>query len=162
MALSNENKISFLVNEPAIWFAQLEASFHEKDLNTQKQKFNHAVATLPSSIAVEVKDIILNQPAQNAYNILKAEIIKRNSVSKQQKMQQLLTTEVLGDRKPSQLLRNMRSLAGDTHDDGILSHLFLQRLPAWMQPILALCESRTLYRDVTAQVKNKNSSQTDT
>lgn len=43
----------------------------------------------------------------------------------------------LGDKKPSQLLREMRSLAGTQVNDDFLKTLFLQRLPINVRSILA-------------------------
>ena len=48
--------------------------------------------------------------------MLKEEILARMALSERRKIQQLLNTETLGDRKSSQLLRLMCSLAGDTND----------------------------------------------
>ena len=66
------------------------------------------------------------------------------ALSKRRKIQRLLNTETLGDRKPSQLLRYMRSLAGDTNDNIIRHIFFLQRMPPIIQTIQA-----TIDKDVT-------------
>ena len=63
----------------------------------------------------------------------------RTSVSEQKRLQQLLTTEELGDRKPSQVLRRIQQLLGDkatTMDATFLRELFLQRLPANVRMVL--------------------------
>ncbi|KAL4714700.1 hypothetical protein ACJJTC_005190 [Scirpophaga incertulas] len=53
------------------------------------------------------------------------------------RIRQLISGEELGDRKPSQFLRHLRSLAGNLSDDHILRELFMQRLPRSAQQILA-------------------------
>nr|VZI33285.1 unnamed protein product [Spirometra erinaceieuropaei] len=50
------------------------------------------------------------------YPTLKAEILRLNSVSDRQRYHQLLKEESMGERKPSELLRRMRSLLGDMQD----------------------------------------------
>ncbi|BHF71774.1 hypothetical protein SprV_0401483400 [Sparganum proliferum] len=51
---------------------------------------------------------------------------------------ELLKEESLDDRKPSELLRRMRSLLGDMQvDDKIVKEMFLERLPVAVQTILA-------------------------
>ncbi|BHF84138.1 hypothetical protein SprV_0902728800 [Sparganum proliferum] len=55
-----------------------------------------------------------------------------------QRYHQLLREESLGDRKPSDLLRRVRSLFGDMQvDDKFVKEMFLERLPADVQTILA-------------------------
>ncbi|XP_042149544.1 uncharacterized protein LOC121837794, partial [Ixodes scapularis] len=79
--------------------------------------------------AVDIRDIILEPPTTNPYDNLKAELIKRTSVSEHQRLQQLLTSEELGDRTPSQLLRRLQQLLGEraaTFDPALLRELFLQ------------------------------------
>ncbi|BHF60036.1 hypothetical protein SprV_0100299700 [Sparganum proliferum] len=69
---------------------------------------------------------------------LDSEILRLNSVSDRQRYHQLLKEESLGDRKPSELLRGMRSLLGDMRvDDKFVKDMFLERLPADVQTILA-------------------------
>ena len=70
----------------------------------QRTRFDHVIAVLAMEVATEVRDLILNPPDDAPYDLLKATLIKRTEASEQRKLQQLLTAEELGDRKPSQLL----------------------------------------------------------
>ncbi|XP_070170848.1 uncharacterized protein [Polyergus mexicanus] len=54
-----------------------------------------------------------------------------------QRIHQLLEHEELGDRKPSQFLRHLRTLAGTNISEQLLRTLWLERLPSQMQVILA-------------------------
>ena len=81
---------------------------------------------------------MISPPTTNRYDHLKQELIRRTSLSEQKRLHQLLISEELGDRKPSQLLRRMRQLLGDNSlEDRILKQLFLQRLSVNTQSILA-------------------------
>nr|VZI26358.1 unnamed protein product [Spirometra erinaceieuropaei] len=67
-----------------------------------------------------------------------AEILRLNAVSDRQRYHQLIKEESLGDRKPSELLRRMRTLLGDMQvDEKLVKEMFLERLPADVQTILA-------------------------
>ena len=125
-------------NDPVIWFAQVEAQFFTRGITSELTKYSYVIASLQPSIAQEVRDFFINTPADQPYTKLKEELIKRTSESEQKRLQKLLTTEELGDKKPSQLLRKMEPLLGDrTLEPSILKQLFMQRLPTNDQLILA-------------------------
>ena len=63
--------------------------------------FPYITSSLQPDIAKEVRDILLNPPAAQPYDLFKSELIKRTSASKQKND----TKKELSDRKPSQLLR---------------------------------------------------------
>ena len=62
---------------------------------------------------------------------LKEQLIKQMAASEQRRLQQLFSAEELGDRKRTQLLCQLKQLAGDMPSaDGVfLLELFLQQLP---------------------------------
>ncbi|BHF65361.1 hypothetical protein SprV_0200837100 [Sparganum proliferum] len=82
-------------------------------------------------------DNTMTPPADAPYSALKAEILRLNAVSDRQRYHQLIKEESLGDRKPSELLRRMRTLLGDMQvDEKLVKEMFLERLPADVQTIL--------------------------
>lgn len=128
----------FWPNDPSLWFAQVEAQFLTRGITTENTKFAHVVGSLQPEIAQEVRDFLISPPTTEPYTSLKTELIRRTSASQQHRLRQLLISEELGDRKPSQFLRRMRQLLGEfSLEDNILKQLFLQRLPNNVQLILA-------------------------
>lgn len=125
--------------DPAVWFAQVEATFATKRLTAQKARFDFVVASLSPEVATEIRDLVLRPPDANPYTVLKETLIKRTAASEQRRLQQLFQAEELGDRKPTQLLRRMHQLLGDRPglDDTFLRELFLQRLPSNVRMVLA-------------------------
>ncbi|XP_028142668.1 uncharacterized protein LOC114336493 [Diabrotica virgifera virgifera] len=110
----------FWPNDPEIWFLQVESQFTLANITSNSTKFNYIVANLETAYISEVRDIIVSPPATEKYVKLKAELIKRLSASQQQKIKRLLEHEELGDRRPSQFLRHLQSLAGTTVPDNIV------------------------------------------
>ena len=136
--LGNIKLPSFWASDPQIWFAQVEAQFATRRIVSQQNKFSHVVSALQPEVAQEVRDLLLDPPGANPYDVLKEQLIRRMSESEQRRLQLLLTEEELGDRKPSQLLRKMRQLLGEHKlESGILKQLFVQRLPSNVQLILS-------------------------
>ncbi|KAG0438103.1 hypothetical protein HPB47_017145, partial [Ixodes persulcatus] len=90
------------------------------------------IDALPPQAATEVRDILLSPLGDTPYDTLKEALVSRLVASEQRRLQQLLSAEELGDRRPSQFLRHLQHLLGDkaaSIDAAILRELFLQRLP---------------------------------
>ena len=119
---------------------QVEAQFACRRITSQRSKFDYVVSSLAPEFAGEVRDLLVKPPSVDPYTTLKAQLTKRTTVSEQKKLQQLFTSEELGGRKPTQLLRRMQQLLGNRPgmtDDSFLRELFLQRLPPNVRMVLA-------------------------
>lgn len=127
----------FWADDPEIWFAQIENQFLLAGVISEDTKFSYVAGHLDQRYAAEVRDILTNPPASGKYQRLKSELIKRLSESQENKLRRLLEHEDIGDRKPSQFLRHLRTLAGTVVPDDVLRPLWLGRLPASSQAILA-------------------------
>lgn len=123
--------------DPEVWFSQIESQFKVAGITSDETKFNYIVGNLEPTYATEVRDILTKPPATEKYDTLKKELIRRLSESQQQKTKRLLEHEELGDRKPSQFLRHLQNLAGDVAPESLVRSLWLSRLPAVVQAILA-------------------------
>lgn len=134
-SISHDVKIPpFWPEKPAIWFAQLEGQFAIRRITDNATKFYHVLANLDRQCAAEIEDILIGPPD---YEALKTELIKRLSVSRENKVKQLLMHEELGTRKPSQFLRHLQHLAGPKVPEDFIKTIWTSRLPTSMQPIVA-------------------------
>lgn len=125
---------------PALWFCQLESQFETSRISLDKTKYHTAVTAIDSSILSQVSDIVLNPPTENLYLNLKTKLLERFADSDESRLKKLLTGLVLGDKRPSQLLREMKELAGNGLGAEALKSLWLQRLPSQCQAILSISE----------------------
>lgn len=145
---------AFWLDKPRLWFIQAESQFTLSNIVNEVTKFHHVVSQLDQRTAFEVEDVIANPPPLNPYSFLRDKIIERLSASEEQRVRQLISAEELGDRKPSQFLRHLRSLAGTTIvQDNFLRQLWLPRLPPNVQAILASQAELTL--DKLAELADK-------
>ncbi|BHF85899.1 hypothetical protein SprV_1002907400 [Sparganum proliferum] len=110
----------------------------EQFITRETDKFYKLVEALPPTILSQVQTLLRDPPTDAPYTKLKAELLRLTSVSDRQRYHALVKEEALGDRKPSELLRRMRSLVGNMKiDDKFFKEMFLERLPTSVQTILA-------------------------
>lgn len=126
----------FTPADPELWFGIVDRSFQAAGITVDATKFGYALTAIGPKYTMEVRDIIMNPPMERAYETLKSELIKRLSLSQEHKTRRLLEHEEIGDRKPSQFLRHLRSLAGNVVGDPVLRTIWLSRLPTYIQPHL--------------------------
>ncbi|BHF65861.1 hypothetical protein SprV_0200887400 [Sparganum proliferum] len=128
----------FWQHAPELYFICIESAFYSANITKELSKYQKLVEVLPANIISQVQPLLVNPPADAPYSPLKAEILRLNAVSDRQRYHQLIKEESLGDRKPSELLRRMRTLLGDMQvDEKLVKEMFLERLPADVQTILA-------------------------
>lgn len=137
----------FWAQDPSLWFVQVENKFRLHRITSPVRQYELLVDALPPEAATEVRDILLAPLGENSYDILKDALVNRLVASEQRRLQQLLSAEELGDRRPTQFLRHLQHLLGDkasSLDAAILRELFLQRLPTAVRVGVAAAHRLTL------------------
>lgn len=130
----------FWKTNPELWFLQLESQFVSAGITVDLTKFHMVVSVLDCDVLSCVSDIVRSPPTTAPYNALKDRIIEQYADSETARLKALLQDLQLGDKKPSQLLMQMRTLAQNQINTDVLKTLFLQRLPVGMQQILSVCK----------------------
>ena len=168
----------FWTDKPEVWFAQVEAQFatRQPPITADDTKYNHIISSLDNSMASEVSALIVTPPPADKYDSLKKVLIKAFGKTEAQKDAELLNLNGLGDRKPTALLRHIRSL--NSKPETLLKAVFLAQLPLDARRILAaspktdlddlaeeadkIVEAGTLYSYTPPLVSTINSSSTST
>lgn len=130
----------FWENDPELWFYQVESQFVMADIKVDSTKFHAVIAALSSNVLSCIRDLIKSPPPTDAYKALKDRVLQHFARSDSSRLNLLLKDLQLGDKRPSFLLNEMRTLAPEKLDDEILQSLWLQRLPSNLQQILAVCK----------------------
>ncbi|GFY74441.1 uncharacterized protein TNIN_166291, partial [Trichonephila inaurata madagascariensis] len=112
----------------------LEAQFSNSGISNDTTKYNIVVAALDENVL----DILSNPPHDDKYETLKNALLNRLTDTEESRLKKLLTEIELGDRRPSDLLRQMKSLVGSSISDELIKSLWLQRLPQQTQAILSI------------------------
>ena len=99
------------------------------------------LSALDYQVICKVQHIIRN-PGNQTYQTLKQALIKLYKISDDNRFDRLLHQTDLGDRKPTELLSELRTLLGEscnvgTDLDKLLRKLFLNRLPPQVRLFLA-------------------------
>ena len=123
---------------PELWFFQVESMFSTSCVRSDEGKYHLVVGALDPESLLDVSDIIRCPPRQEKYQYLKTHIMNRFSDSPDRQLAKLLNELRLGDKKPSQLLRQMRVLAGDKATEDVLRVKWLALLPANTQRFLKI------------------------
>lgn len=121
---------------PNIWFAQVEHIFRMARVTSERTMYSELIATMEPSVLATVADVFLLPETEQTYTNLKKMLQKQYSESESERLQRLLQDIVLDDKKPSDLLREMRNLAQGKLDENIMKHLWEQRLPHTVRMIL--------------------------
>ncbi|GFX67756.1 transposon Tf2-6 polyprotein [Trichonephila clavipes] len=128
----------FWEEKPEICFFQVEAQFSIANIKQEETKFNYFVAQLGTKFIENIWDII--QSDEKKYSCAKNRLLSIFKDSEEKCIKKLLTGISLGDMKPSQLLRKMKSLAvcGVNISEKVLRTLWLDKLPDSIKNILVI------------------------
>lgn len=130
----------FWIEKPEMWFYTVEAQFKINGITAEETQFNYLVSQLHPDFLENIWDIV-KSPDPNKYSKAKERLLGTFRESSSKRIQRLLTGLELGDMKPSQLLRKMRSL-GDTDDisDKVLRTLWMDKMPHQIKNILIVSD----------------------
>lgn len=134
----------FWKENPALWFAQVEAAFAIHRITGDESKFRYVVLHADQSVLPFVADLITAPPAQDKYLKLKERICTVLGKTSATKIRRLLGSHEMGDEKPSIFLQRLRNLAVGQVTDEILKSIFMEQLPENMRSILAISEVQDL------------------
>lgn len=131
---------TFLKNDPALYFMQMEAQFTIAGISQDTTKFNHIIASFDPIYLQAVSDIVRNPPILDKYDTIKNRLINEFTASDQKKLRQAIHEVELGDDKPSQLLKKIKDLAGNSLNDDAIKSLWIERLPYNVRAVISIVE----------------------
>lgn len=135
----------FFKENVELWFWQVEAAFSTNGIRSDTKKYYAIISSLPSSVIFKISEFRQNPPIINMYETLKTKIIQEFSDSEQTKITKLLQNLPLGDRKPSELLAEMRAKSANTQvSKRLLSQLWIRNSPESIRVILSISDELSL------------------
>lgn len=147
----------FEVNEPEMWFDQMDALFEVNGISSAKVKFQHIYAygnqaLLPYVHSVN-KDNTPLQDGESKYDRLRKKVIQVFAESEEVRLKKLFSGDTAFIGKPSQLLMHIRNKAGMNFSDKALRSLFLDKMPERIRGILVTLDNQNI--DKLAETADK-------
>ncbi|XP_050072639.1 uncharacterized protein LOC126560726 [Anopheles maculipalpis] len=109
--------------------------------NQHTRRFNILKTRIPIRILPELRHLVESVPSNDRYEAAKRAIVLHFEESQRSRLHRLLTESSLGDRKPSQLLSEMRRTAHGAMTDSMLVDLWVGRLPPYVQSAVIAASS---------------------
>lgn len=134
--------VPFYRKNPEIWFTQLEAQFALAKVTCAKTQYFHALTALPEDVASK-----LTVSASTDYNSLKEQVLDSLKANKHLLIEQALSAVDLGDRRPTELVSEIKKRFQDinlTPDDTIIKSRLLSALPCHIRSALVGHDSASL------------------
>lgn len=128
---------AFYETEPELWFIVVESQFAARKITNEKTRYSHVVANLNCSTASQVREVLKTPFAEGHYERLKNQLISIYAETASEKFRKLISNADIGDKKPSQFLHYMKSLADNSIQDDFIKKLWIQRLPAASRAVLS-------------------------
>ena len=127
----------FWMSCPETWFVQIESIFTLKGINDDKIKYLHVITSLPEDVITNISDVVQDPPTVDKFKFIKSKLIQRYSLSDDNRFEKVLNESQLGDRKPSELFRDMKTLANSVLGEDVVFKLWVRKLPKHIQTHIA-------------------------
>jgi len=126
--------LPFYHKSPEVWFLQMESQFALAKIKCTTVKYHHILAALPVDIACN-----LSIGTEQDYEKLKGEVLNSLRENKHSLIEKALSAVELGDRRPTQLVTEIKRRFTDIGlpiDDNIIKSRLLSALPCHIRSAL--------------------------
>jgi hypothetical protein len=130
----------FWRDQPVLWFCSFEAATAELK-RSQAQLAQMVIAQLEKQDIQNISDLIYSPPQENYYTVIKDRLISVYEESNSAQTKKLLSQVELGEQKPSQLLRRMKTLNKEKFPETTIQMMWLDHLPAHVRSVLTVSEA---------------------
>ncbi|XP_033303465.1 uncharacterized protein LOC117207393 [Bombus bifarius] len=127
----------FWPDDVDLWFKMLELQFKTFRITGDQKKYQAVIANLDKSHLRLIRDVLDASPATGRYAYVKKELMKRFGESDAKRLRHVIENEQMGDRKPSQFYRVLRSKAINSLTDDVILIVWESRLPSRVRSFLA-------------------------
>jgi len=128
---------SFWTDSPSAWFGLAESRFRMRHIANEWDRFDAVVSALPKDTLRLVLSAVTDPDEHVPYTAIKARLLSTHVRTDYQRIEQLLSMDGLGDRRPSELLAHMlESCPTGEEKTKFFAFFFLHRLPQELRIML--------------------------
>ena len=143
----------FSQHEPLTWFRRAETRFRLHGIKQATTRADYVLEALPETIFRRIGPWLDQQPGEIPYDDLKKHLLKEFSPTTSERARRLLLmpSQLIGDRKPSQLwdeicmLSRLPETAEDSKNKEVdLKEIWLQTLPSCVRVLLHNTDEKSM------------------
>jgi hypothetical protein len=125
-AVSHVRLPGFWRHSPRAWFTHAEAVFQNNRVRSDLSRVNHVLGSLDEDGIRNVSDLL---GVNSSYETLRSRLINTYDVAPATRLRHIVESGGMGDRTPSQLLRDMREVYPNDMSDKVLEQFWYHKLP---------------------------------
>lgn len=133
-AIANVRLPAFWKQSPQFWFIHAESVFANQRITANASKVNFVIGALDEEGVRNVGDLL--GPAAS-YDAIRTRLVDAYELPKSVRFREIVKPGGMGDRRPSQLLRDMRNNMPSSIGEDALKEFWLQKLPSNVTTIIA-------------------------
>ena len=138
----------FVPERPESWFKRIEALFAINGISKDATKFNYIVSLASASLNEFIEAVLSNdkyEKEQTRYQTFKDSVIQSFGTTEMSKLIKLLKSTVIVDKKPSQVMIELKNMAAGKLTDNDIAEIFIHRMPKeGVRSVLIACGTKEL------------------
>ncbi|KAF0732545.1 Uncharacterized protein FWK35_00022587 [Aphis craccivora] len=124
----------FWRRSPQRWFTHVETLFHSHRVRSDLSHINHVLTSLDED-GICADENLLGVDVK--YSAVKSRLIAAYDVPQATRFRSIIQHGGMGDRRPSQMLRNIRSALPSGIDESKIKEIWLQKLPPTILTVIS-------------------------
>ena len=132
---------TFYATDVELWFNQIETQFALHQIHDDDERYSLTCAALSGEVASDVRDVLLQPFRSHKYESLKAILIERRGLTTPERVNKVISGEMMGTDIPSRFLRRLQKTAGfgtkAVVGKAVIRQAFIRQMPASIRAHLA-------------------------
>jgi len=133
-AIANVRLPAFWKQSPQLWFTHAESVFANQRVTSNTTKVNFVVGALDEEGVRTIGDLL---GSTASYDAIRNRLVDAYELPKSVRFREIVKPGGMGDRRPSQLLRDMRNNMPSGIGEDALKEFWLQKLPSSVTAIIS-------------------------